>query len=140
MKSDQPPEIENFQRMMLERSEIRRRSGEKSSLNGVTTGANYALYVYSQNGNYKSAVDSFSVNGGTGAAINNTTIGAGPFTLNGNYVVFNGLIGPANQTFTLTETGTNGPLNGFQLVLLPEPSSAMLLALGSLPMLRRRRV
>jgi hypothetical protein len=114
-------------------------TGYTLTISGVTVGAKYDLYVYSQNGNYKTGSNAFSINGGAAAAVNNANIGAGQFTVNGNYVVFNGLIGPANQTFTVTETGTSGALNGFQLVLLPEPSSAILLALTALPLLRRRR-
>lgn len=59
----------------------------------------------------------------------------------GNYVVFTGITG---TSFTLNAGGTAGtalraPINGFQIIQVPEPTSALLVALGSLALLRRRR-
>lgn len=55
----------------------------------------------------------------------------------GNYWVFKGVTG---TSFTLTADGSNGPfLFGMQINEVPEPSSAALLGLAALGLIRRRR-
>lgn len=60
-----------------------------------------------------------------------------------NYARFNGLVpdGSGNITLDFLLAGDrDAPINGFQLIdTIPEPSSAALLGLGSLALLRRRR-
>ena len=59
----------------------------------------------------------------------------------GNYAIVSGLTGPSlTVNSTLGTDGARGPITGFVLVdAVPEPSSAILLGLGSLCLLQRRR-
>jgi len=57
-----------------------------------------------------------------------------------NYALFSGLAGDA-QTFDLIRGGSNSGFHGVQIVgsLIPEPSSCLLIGVGGLLMMRRRR-
>ncbi|MFK7909862.1 MAG: PEP-CTERM sorting domain-containing protein [Akkermansiaceae bacterium] len=79
-------------------------------------------------------------NGGVGPLLEDTDFmnTAG----NSNYARFNGLEadGSGNITLQLGGVGNvNHPTNGFQLIAVPEPSSAALLGLGGLALILRRR-
>ncbi len=65
----------------------------------------------------------------------NTTVGTGT-----NFYRISGLTPDGSGDLGFDMGGTDSPLNGFQLVdTIPEPSSAALLGLGGLALLRRRR-
>ncbi len=67
--------------------------------------------------------------------VQQTTSGAGE----GNYAVFSGLTA-ANLDLTMSVgIGQRAPINGIQIVAIPEPSGAALLGLAGLTLLLRRR-
>lgn len=56
-----------------------------------------------------------------------------------NFARLDGLTPSAGNELAFSMTPLNGPMNGFQLILVPEPSAALLGGLGFLALLRRRR-
>ena len=109
------------------------------SLNNVPVGTDYDLYLYSQNGAFKSSQTEFIIGTTVHTAINTAT---SVFVLDTNYVLFHGLspdgLGAINVTMNnLSPSGAS--FDGFQLLELPEPASMSLLGLGGLLLLRRRR-
>jgi hypothetical protein len=56
-----------------------------------------------------------------------------------NYARFDGLTADGSGNLTFRMGGVDAPVNGFQLVQVPEPSSLVLGTLGLLALLRRRR-
>ncbi|MBX2852118.1 MAG: PEP-CTERM sorting domain-containing protein [Phycisphaeraceae bacterium] len=56
-----------------------------------------------------------------------------------NYARLNGLSASGSNELSFSLTAFNGPVNGFQLIEIPEPSSLALLGLGGLLIARRRR-
>lgn len=93
------------------------------------------------------------VNGGVIGRGGSHTIGAetqdivdsapfdGTYVLGENYLVFEGLMG---DSFTISSTPTTpelfrAPLNGIEINAIPEPATLMLLGLGGVAMLRRKR-
>lgn len=111
----------------------------------------YDVYVYfGSDGNGRTGAVS-----GPGATFDFTTFsaqgGASPFPFvqttstdgsnpQANYAVFAGLTGDG-QTFDLIRGNSNSGFHGVQIVgdLIPEPSSSLLIALGGLLVMRRRR-
>lgn len=83
------------------------------------------------------------IGGGTGNADYGTLAPGEGNNGEGNYVVFTGLTG---SSFDLVTDGTGGgddnnraPINGFQIIAIPEPGTAVLLGLGAVSLLRRSR-
>ncbi len=103
------------------------------SINHLTPGGLYDLYVYSQNGYFTSTQDNFTVNGVT-LPITNTIADNLGFVLGGNYLLFSNVVatgGTISGDFVNTELGNFGVFNGFQIVnVVPEPASFVLFAFG----------
>lgn len=102
------------------------------TVNGLTAGKAYDLYVYTQGdfGSYGRSI-SLSVNGG--AAQTSIQTNASSFILNDNYLYFR-VLADTNGVIDIAETGMagEGNLNGFQLLAapVPEPSSVLMLLAG----------
>jgi MYXO-CTERM domain-containing protein len=125
------------------------------TISGLTVGTQYNLWIATAHlgntGDAKGVGDwtTSNVNStGSSIAVNNTG-----FETNGstwvegiNYVLFSNVEPDATGHITMTEhtvtpnlTDARVGFNGFQLVSVPEPSTAMLAGVGLLALLRRRR-
>ena len=126
------------------------------SITGLTPGDTYDLWIASSHlasGATRNLGDwSTSNTNTTGAsvAVDNTgqETNGSTWVAGANYVLFNGVVVDGAGKITMTEHAINPNLtdarvgfNGFQLVtaVVPEPSSTMLVGLGLLGFLRRRR-
>ena len=109
----------------------------------------YDVYVYFDGDNGAETRDAYyTVNGGTpalytdaaNAQFNGTFVDAA-INGTGNYFKVSDLSGNFSLTAALGITGgvKRAPVNGFQIIAVPEPASLGLLGLSSLVMLRRRR-
>jgi hypothetical protein len=110
------------------------------TITGLNNGT-YDLYLYSNNGSFSNSGSAFTVNGVTKTATNS---GQTTFVQGGNYVVYSGIVvsgGSLTGSVATTIAGNASSFNGFQLVILPEPTSAAVLfvAGGFLTVKRRRR-
>jgi len=72
------------------------------------------------------------------AAPAGTDLIEGSTGVEGHYLLISGLSGDLTIT-TTNPAGGRAPLAGFQIVEVPEPSSAALLGLGGLALILRRR-
>ncbi|BDS05300.1 hypothetical protein NT6N_03400 [Oceaniferula spumae] len=70
--------------------------------------------------------------------LESTATSSGDAVLNANYAVWGTFTGDT-LTITGTDPGPRSFLNGMQIIQVPEPSSAALVALGSLALMFRRR-
>lgn len=100
--------------------------------------ATYDLYIYSTA--FSNETVAFTIGSNTQTLVNTFTPqfnGAGSkFVQNDTYVKFTGLSGDS----AVSMTGTEISLGGFQIVnAVPEPSSSLLIALGGIGLLARRR-
>lgn len=106
----------------------------------------YALYdVYVYLSDWGSEVVNFSLDGGvtTVATLTNDNSGRdsgwnGIYVLNNNYVKLSGLTG--DSSIRMAATSGEVHVGAFQIVQVPEPSSALLGGLGMLVLLRRKRI
>jgi hypothetical protein len=100
------------------------------ALSNVPAGT-YDLYIYSQNGQYKSAATQFDIGAASHTATNDGS--ATTFSEDTNYVRFRDITvgggGVISGTFTAL-TAAQSSFNGFQLVQLPEPTSLGILAIA----------
>lgn len=117
------------------------------TLSNLTVGHTYELILYGgmTGGNYTVGADTRTIQGwgftATGNVIDTT------LTVNQDYTIYTGTIGAGgNLAFTVTDITTsqagdtaNDGLAGFQLSVVPEPSTALLGAVGMIALLRRRR-
>lgn len=89
------------------------------SLNNLDATATYDLYFMAQNGGYRSAATIFTIDG-ISQTTTNTGPGMGSFILNGNYVVYTGLVpspgGTISGTFNSAKVADNASWNGLQIV------------------------
>lgn len=98
----------------------------------------YDLYIYSSG--FGNEMVAFTIGANTQTLVNTFTPqfnpGADPdFVQNDTYVKFMNLTGDS----AVSMTGTEIALGGFQIVPVPEPSSTLLIALGGIGLLSRRR-
>jgi hypothetical protein len=105
--------------------------GGSFAINGLVSGGQYKLYVFSQNGTYDSSKTVFTIGASSLIVDNTLTSDTGSFHEGENYVVFSGLIatgGTISGTFVMPSD--NAAFNGFQLVSVPEPGSLLLIVSG----------
>ena len=124
------------------------------SITGLTPGATFNLWIASSHlsgENAKNVGDWTTANANTtGASVimdntGNETNGS-TWVLGANYTLFENIVANGSGVITMTEHAINPNLtdarvgfNGFQLVSVPEPSTALLAGFGLLGLLRRRR-
>lgn len=110
------------------------------SINNLSAGFTYDLYLYAQNGGYASTATIFTINGSSKIATNAGDIPT--LIADTNYVVFRGLVpnsGTISGVFNDIKPADNAAFNGLQIVQIPEPTGLSLLAFGGMLALRRRR-
>ena len=112
------------------------------SIDGLVVGGTYDLYIYAQGGGFNSGAAIFTVNGNS-LTVNNVPDESGfdsaTADTTGNYLLFSNRIATGG-TISGSFTGGNALFNGFQLtteVLIPEPSTILLLGAGGLLLYRR---
>ena len=116
------------------------------TLSGLDAGKTYDLYIGSFDQNsWTNAPMSFSTTNTTttvGPQVASNTLGT-PWTLDNNYVLFEGLVANGSDEIAISGvkvSGDHGMWNGFQLVeVIPEPGTAALMGFGALTLMRRRR-
>lgn len=136
-------------------------NGASFTITGLTVGSSYDLYIASAHTSNEAVAkgigdwSTFNVNA-TGPSVlidNSNTIALPNNQTNGatwvagvNYVLFQSIIADGSGNITMTEHAINpNPtdarlgFSGFQLISVPEPTTAMLGGLGLLALLRRRR-
>jgi len=107
----------------------------------------YVLFTSDNNGNYQHGeitVEGTPVlGGGNFNAHGNVTDGTGwveaDGTAFGNYVKIDGITDSTLDITSIRNGTARGPITGFVIVAVPEPSSAALLGLGGLALILRRR-
>ena len=117
------------------------------TLSGLTVGDTYTVWI-------ASGRPSATVTGGWSTTNTTSTLGTqlidnsalnntGTSWVQGNnYVLFNNVVVDLSGNLVMKGVSTGGtrlPFSGFQIAAVPEPSAALLGALGSLALLRRRR-
>lgn len=111
------------------------------SINNLNSAFTYDLYLYAQNGGYASTATMFTINSVSKVATDAGDIGS--LIENTNYVVYRGLApnasGIISGFFNDFQPADNAAFNGLQLVQIPEPAVASLLASAGLLTPRRRR-
>jgi hypothetical protein len=116
-----------------------------SNLPASITAGGYEVYAYADGDNGTEVRPATYAITGSPSAVNTDgadSTFAGTFVQGTNYVRLTGLTA---SSFTLTATPNQGPgtprapLNGIQIVAVPEPSAVALLGLGAAALLARRR-
>lgn len=104
-------------------------------------GATIDLYIYAASGSATGQGSTFTF--GSTALSTTDTAGVETGYTNGvNYVKFSGLVADSSGNISGTwmrRVATYGVINGFQIMVVPEPSTVLLGALGLLALMRRRR-
>jgi hypothetical protein len=99
------------------------------SIDGLTSGGTYDLYLYSDTG---AQVTDFSVGGIVKTVAN--TAGQTAFTLGSNYQLYEDVTATSGSISVSVTGSATGPyygvINGFQVVAVPEPSTIAMLATG----------
>ncbi len=111
------------------------------TLSGLGAGTIFDLYLYAAAGHTTGEGATFnfgSVQTTTDSNVNETA-----YQLGVNYVKYSGLVangsGNFSGTWTKAAPANYSVLNGMQIEIIPEPSTALLGGLGLLALLRRRR-
>lgn len=107
------------------------------SINGLTPGGTYDLYLYAQNGSVNAATTQFTI-GATSQTATNAAGNLTSFVELGNYVKFLGLIATGGSISGSVVDPNSVPgvderafaFNGLQVQSVPEPSSLLILATG----------
>jgi hypothetical protein len=111
------------------------------SVNNLTPGGTYDLYLYSLNGAGNSAHTDFTIGGATKTALNSA---AATFVENNNYVRFSGVTADAGGSIFGTAVGRDASgnpypnavaFNGLQITSVPEPAAMLLVATGLIGLL-----
>lgn len=113
----------------------------------LTVGDRYDVYVASTQGNAESGKGTWSTTNttssvGAQAVDSSITLNIATWEQGNNYMVLENVVVDPSGNITLTGQAADGyrlPVNGFQLVQVPEPSAALLGGLGLLLLARRRR-
>jgi hypothetical protein len=117
-------------------------------IGGLTAGAGYDLYFYAQNSKYYSDATNFTIGGNTqnvdNRGITEPNRIAGAYYLApgaNNYTVFSSVTADlsGNITVDVKSSDFEGVFNGFQIVSVPEPTTAAVAAMGVLGVLLPRR-
>ncbi len=109
------------------------------TLSGLYAGESYNLYVYSEQDGPNNAGRSAAITA-NGVTQIDTQTGAGTFVLDANYVELSGKANAAGDVVINVATlSGESDINGLQLVTVPEPRSAALLALGLCCLMLARR-
>lgn len=116
-----------------------------ATISGLDLNSNYTLYLFAVSDDPAGQNTEFTVAGSNEGTQLVTSNDGGPLVLGDDYVVFTGNTG-GTGTIDITVKGFNpggdpwfAAWNGFQLDVVPEPSSLALFGLGGLMIARRRR-
>jgi hypothetical protein len=110
-------------------------NGVGFSIDNLTPGGAYDLYIYSLNGAGASATTGFTIGSATKNATNSA---ASTFAEGNNYVLFKGVIatsGSISGTAIGLRDANSIAINGFQITSVPEPATVVLLATGLIGLL-----
>lgn len=102
------------------------------NITGLVDGGRYNVFLYGV-GDHGGATTTFTI-GGTPQSTTGVPGGAHDLTLGADYVVFENVVASSGFIGISYERadGSDGAFNGMQLVLVPEPSTGLLLGLGVL--------
>ncbi|MEM6822696.1 MAG: PEP-CTERM sorting domain-containing protein [Verrucomicrobiota bacterium] len=109
------------------------------TLTGLDTNAAYTLHTYSQP-DVGGRQTTFAVDGGSSQTTSASDAAASALVLGQNYLVFTGTTnGSGTMTINYSVGTGEGAFNGFQLEVVPEPSTWTLLLAGALSLFLLRK-